>query len=546
MLTPRQRRPLLAIVAAAAAIAASVIAPSSAVADTSSTLTVVGTSDVFDSNLVQTVIKPGFEAAYPGVTLNYVSKGSGAAIQYAEAGSASALLVHAASLENQFVASGYSLNGDYGRAIFWGDYVLLGPPSDPLHIFTQHQHDIVGAFEKIAQAGASGKANFVSRGGTPGTTVQEHLIWALTSGVTTCAVSDVNGGGTSPSTTTGDCPVNISYPSWYHATGLTQAPNIVNADACNYTGGNCYVLTDRGTFNYLQSTGAAQDLKIVVRNNNAKSAGGVGVLVNSFHAYAINPNKFSSSVASTINTTAATEFLSWVTSPAAQTAIGAYLNGTNDPPFLPDAAPHITATAPKAATAGAAQLTISGQISNVVPTTPPLAGKTVILSATDNASTPVTTQLKTAVTDANGRYKFTFTPTESATYTVSTGEIQQIEDPTLNPVFGDLLAPASVVAGSSTLTGKPAITKVVPAKGSLTISGTVSPAPVDSSGTVVLYASLNGAAETAFGTVNLAAGQTTFTQQFPLVAGSYSYRLGYSDAPYVAIGYSAPRTANVR
>ena len=145
---------------------------------------VVGTSDVYDSGLVQNVIEPEFEAAYPQYDLQYVSKGTGAAIAYAEAGTADALIVHAASLENQFVADGYSAE-KYGRAIFWGDYVLLGPAADPAGVLTGAPHDIATAFEKIAAAGAAGTANFVSRGGTPGTTVQEHAIWALTSGTTT-------------------------------------------------------------------------------------------------------------------------------------------------------------------------------------------------------------------------------------------------------------------------------------------------------------------------------------------------------------------------
>src|SRR6476661_9650985 len=95
------------MVCAAALLLLAALVPgvsSPATADDSSTVTVVGTSDVFDSNLVQSVLKPGFEAAYPQYHLNYVSKGTGAAIAYAEAGTASGLLVHAASLENQFVA----------------------------------------------------------------------------------------------------------------------------------------------------------------------------------------------------------------------------------------------------------------------------------------------------------------------------------------------------------------------------------------------------------------------------------------------------------
>ena len=92
------------------------------------------------------------------------SPGSGAS----EAGTASALLVHAASLENQFVASGYSAE-PFGRAIFYGDYVLLGPTSDPAGVMKSAPHDIVSAFEAIAAAGVAGKADFVSRANTSGT-----------------------------------------------------------------------------------------------------------------------------------------------------------------------------------------------------------------------------------------------------------------------------------------------------------------------------------------------------------------------------------------
>src|SRR5262245_386540 len=148
--TPSLRRFITVLATTGLALGATtLVSPPPAGADDASTLTVVGTSDVFDSNLVQAVIKPGFEAAHPGVTLNYVSKGTGAAIDFAQAGTASALIVHAAALENQFVANGYSLE-QYGRAIFWGDYVLLGPASDPAGIAASAGHDIATAFEKIA------------------------------------------------------------------------------------------------------------------------------------------------------------------------------------------------------------------------------------------------------------------------------------------------------------------------------------------------------------------------------------------------------------
>lgn len=456
MLRPTPRRASRAAVLAAAAAAAGLSLAALAAVPTASAadpdpFVVVGTSDVFDSNLAQTVLEPGFEAAYPQYDFQYVSKGTGAAIAYAQAGTADAMIVHAASLENQFVDQGYSLE-QYGRAIFWGDYVLLGPASDPAGVLTGAPHDIATAFEKVAAAGAAGTANFVSRGGTPGTTVQEHAIWALTSGVTTCDVSAANGGGTSPSTTTGACPTSINYPSWYHATGLTQGPNILNASTCNYPGGNCYVLTDRGTFNYLQSTGQATNLQIVTRDNDDTARGGQTVLVNSFHAYGINPAKFSDSPNVDINTAAATAFLNWVTSPDVQKEIGSYL-ADQGAPFLPSAAPTITGGPSATKVATGKKVKLSGSLTNVVPGTPALAGGTVrIFRVLPGTGLPTPKLVGTAVTGAKGRFSLTIKPTKTAYYIASTQAISQIEDASLDPVFGDLLAPASARIGKVKVT----------------------------------------------------------------------------------------------
>lgn len=448
---PRPTRLVAGIAAAGlAAGLAAVVAPAATAADPEP-FVVVGTSDVFDSNLAQTVLEPGFEAAYPQYDFQYVSKGTGAAIAYAEAGTADAMLVHAAALENQFVDQGYSLE-TYGRAIFWGDYVLLGPASDPAGVLTGAPHDIATAFEKVAAAGAAGTANFVSRGGTPGTTVQEHAIWALTSGTTTCDVSATNGGGTSPSTASGACPSQISYPSWYHATGLTQGPNVLNASTCNYDGGNCYVFTDRGTFNYLQSTGQATNLQIVTRDNAKTARGGQPLLVNSFHAYGLNPAKFADNPNVDINTEAATDFLTWITSPDVQKKIGAYL-ADQGAPFLPSAAPSITGAPSVTKIAKGKKVTLAGRIANVVPGTPALDGVTVRIFAVDpTASLPAPKLVGKVVTGASGRFKLTLRPKATRYYIASTPAITKIEDATLDPVFGDLLAAASARIGKVKVT----------------------------------------------------------------------------------------------
>ena len=194
------------------AAAIMMIAPALANADSSSTLTVIGTSDVSDSGLIPNVIQPGFTKAYPQFTFKYIGTGTGNAIAMAESGAAGAsnLIVHAASLENQFVAGGYSYpTGTFGNALWINDFALAGPNSDPAAVAPKGTNDIAQAFAAVAAAGINAggtpKAMFISRGGTPGTTVAEHGIWALVSssglspaGLLLCTVSSANGGGETP------------------------------------------------------------------------------------------------------------------------------------------------------------------------------------------------------------------------------------------------------------------------------------------------------------------------------------------------------------
>lgn len=541
--SPRARRALVATLSLATALAA-LVAPATtppALADDAATLTVVGTSDVFDSNLLQSVIKPGFEAAYPQYTLNYVSKGTGAAIAFAKAGTASAMIVHAAALENQFVAEGYSLE-EYGRATFWGDYVLLGPASDPAGILVDGQpsHDIVGAFEKIAAAGAEGRADFVSRGGTPGTTVQEHAIWSYAdpSAVTMCTVSAANGGGTSPSTETGNCSSPIKIPSWYHATGLTQAPNVLNGDACNgYPTTSCYVFTDRGTYQYLASTGAIANLRIVTRDNDV--AGQLDLLVNSFHAYAIDPAKFAGNPDVSINTAAATAFLDWLTSPTGQSAVGAFLDDEGDPPFLPSAAPIITVDpAPSAVRAGRA-VTISGRLDNAVPGTPELAGVAVDLLArpVDQPSAPLA-RVGGGVTDATGAFSISDVPDRALVYTVAVDGFSQVVVDTLDPVFGDLMTGTSKAAAVVQVQSEVLLSSAKVTKRRLAVTGVLRPVAPPQGRVTLQVARIGGEFR------NLISGRATGSR----------YSLGARLAPgkwrvrtvYTANGQLLPDTSPIR
>ena len=110
---------------------------------------------------------------------------------------------------------------------------------------------------------------------------------------------------------------------------------------------SCYVLTDRGTYDYLASgtdaAGSIPSLRIVTRTPSTSAPGGPFALVNYFHVYIINPTK----PGETVNLTAAEDFVSFLTSVGFQSRLKTYLAATSDPagaPFVADASRTLTAS----------------------------------------------------------------------------------------------------------------------------------------------------------------------------------------------------------
>jgi tungstate transport system substrate-binding protein len=544
--------PLLGLLAAAIALA---LTPALASADSSSTLTVVGTSDVSDSGLLANLIEPDFHKAYPQFTFKYVPGATGTAVTQAETGSqgASVLIVHSASLENQFVANGYSYE-QYGRAIFTNDFVLGGPKSDPAGVAANGAHNIAQAYADVAAAGIEGKATYVSRGGSSGTTVEEHKIWGLVSsshlapaGLLLCTVNSTDGGGETPIaanqgvTTSGQaCPNNGALPTggalpkWYVVTGAEQGPNVQLANACaGYPSGadTCYVLTDRGTYDYLASgtdpAGSIPNLMVVTRDDSASAPGGQYALINYFHAYIINPAKPDEQ----INLPAAKDLLNLLTLPSFQSQLKNYLAHTSDPggaPFKPDASPLITQHGiPRAYHAGR-RVTVTGTVTNAEPGYPALAGKTV---SVDQIVGGVPVPVASGKTNATGGYKITFRPTSSGSYEVGTPQIAQIEEPTLSPVFGDLLSPGATAPVKVTVHS--AITKLTVRSvgGQALVVGSVAPAKGHVKASVTVLARLAGSKgrfkKVASARLRSTAGN--FAVAAPLRAGRWQLEVTFKD-----------------
>jgi tungstate transport system substrate-binding protein len=492
-------------------------------ADSPTTLTIVGTSDVSDSGLFQNVIAPQFKAAYPQFNIQYLGTASGTAITDAETGAgvntgASVLLVHAASLENSFLANGYSYNNQPGYAVFRNDFVLAAPAGDPAAVAANAPNNIAQAFVDVANKGYDAEAGtpavtFVSRGGTPGTTVEEHAIWALIdssgmrpSTLTLCTVSSSNpndGGGETPVASnlgftngapctslptadqTGGLPSGAGLPDWYVTTGANQGANVLDANVCTaaaYSGikspaGTCYVFTDRGTYDWLLSgtdPAGKITLGVVTRNNSATAPGGAYALINYFHAYIVNQAKVQSATSSsapTVNLPAAQDLITLLTSPAFQASLANYLAttvGTAQPiqvapldpggaPFVGDASPAISQIGLSGTYKYGSTVTVSGTVTNPEPGYPAVATQNLTV---DQLVAGVPIPVASATTDTSGNYTIKFTAKTSGQYQIATGALTQVENATLSPTFSDTLSPGASVPSTITVTGKVAASSV--------------------------------------------------------------------------------------
>jgi tungstate transport system substrate-binding protein len=585
------RRLLAVPLLGALATAALLLSPALASADTSSQLTIVGTSDVSDSGLIPNLIGPEFEQAFPQFSFRYIGSATLAAISSAESGAqgASMLIVHAASLENQFVASGFSYQNAYGHAIFRNDFVLAGDSADPADVLTNDPHNVVQAFADIATAGVNGggspKATFLSRGGGAGTTVEEHEIWSQVvsqglapTGVFFCALSSSVGGFDSPIApgngvtangqecpSSGAIPSGAELPSWYQITGLSQAPNVVAANACtgvsSPVGTSCYVLTDRGTYDYLESgedpTGVSSNpffsvpnLEIVTRDDSASAPGGADELINYFHAYIINPTPPSPAPALQVNLTAAQDFMNFVTSPTVQAQLKNYLshNTGNDPqgaPFVADASPSISAGWSSSNVAAGKSVTVAGQVTNNEIGYPEIGTVPVAVDELV-AGLPVAIAGATSTTAANGNYSITFTPPSNGQYEVSTQQISKVENSTLSPVFGDILSPGASSPDSITVRSSIKISSDHPSAGGLSVTGSVTPAALDNNATVALLVRPKGSTGSfrEIGVTSLVAKQSAFAVTGNMKPGQYTVEVRYNDPGEIA-GTTAVLNVNV-
>jgi tungstate transport system substrate-binding protein len=124
------------------------------------------TTSTQDSGLLDVLI-PLFEQQ-TGYSVKTISVGTGQALAMAAKGDADVALVHAPSLEKQYVADGKLLNR---RLVMYNDFVIIGPKEDPAKI--KSAKTALAALKLIEQS----KSSFVSRGDNSGTHNVEKSLW---------------------------------------------------------------------------------------------------------------------------------------------------------------------------------------------------------------------------------------------------------------------------------------------------------------------------------------------------------------------------------
>lgn len=235
------------------------------------TLTLTTTTSTYDTGLLDE-LNAAFEDRY-GVTVEAVAQGTGAALETARNGDSDVVMVHARSLEDEFLSEGYGVNR---RDLMFNDFVVVGPGSDPAGI--DGMESAAEAFATIAET----ESTFVSRGDNSGTHAKELGIWDA---------AGVSPGG-----------------EWYRETGSSMGEALNQANQSE-----AYTLSDRGTFISQRS-----EVELGIRVQGPIE-GGPELLSNPYGIIAVNP-----AVHGNVNYDLAMSYIGFITSPEGETVIEEY------------------------------------------------------------------------------------------------------------------------------------------------------------------------------------------------------------------------------
>ncbi|MBN1829943.1 MAG: substrate-binding domain-containing protein [Deltaproteobacteria bacterium] len=217
-------------------------------------------------------LAPTFKAQ-TGIELQWVSVGTGKALELGKNCDVDVLLVHAPSAEIKYVTEGYGVDR---TQVMFNDFVFIGPKTDPAGIKG------MSASEALKTIGMK-KGLFASRADKSGTHVAESGLWK-TAGL---AVPDKE--------------------QWYIQTGQGML-NTINIAAER----NAYTFTDRGTFiKYEANWKGNPPLVILVEGDK--------LLRNQYSVILVNPKRCSN-----VKNELANKFRVWMALPSTQKEIAAF------------------------------------------------------------------------------------------------------------------------------------------------------------------------------------------------------------------------------
>jgi len=255
-----------------------ILTPSASLAKTTSQQLLIATTTSVDNTGLLEYLAPLFKQD-SSIELKWVAVGTGKALALGKNCDVDAVLVHSLLAEQKFIASGYGVER---TQIMYNDFVMVGPPSDPVNI---RQLTITEAFKTIAQ----NQALFISRADDSGTDHKEKEIWKKV---------QID-------------PTKKS--SWYLQSGQGMMNTLqIAAEKKAYT------LTDRATFTKYQSLHPQNTpLMILVQDNPSNRVG--QELKNQYAIIIVNPQ-----YCPKISYDSAKKFKNWMITTRTQNAIDDY------------------------------------------------------------------------------------------------------------------------------------------------------------------------------------------------------------------------------
>jgi tungstate transport system substrate-binding protein len=258
------------------------------------TLMVSSTTSLYETG-VEDQMKEAFQAKFPWITINFLSQGTGIALQTAEAGDADMVMVHSPSQELTYMTGGYGVN----RKVFASNFfIIVGPQNDPANVTGMTP---VAALKQIKTLGEEGKAIWVSRADASGTNTKEIALWKE-AGINYTQISQET--------------------SWFKSTGQGMTATLLVANELDG-----YTLSDTASYQTNTNNGNIQ-MTIVVQAQQD--------LLNVYSVIADNP--LNANLTQT-NFAASMLFIQWLTTSDGQNLIANYGTATFGAPlftpFLP-------------------------------------------------------------------------------------------------------------------------------------------------------------------------------------------------------------------